>query len=130
MATVQTELAGLSAAPLRGLFEIFSTRSFNLLIWMILTAQGQSLPSLVVLPQSVEDITPQFDVAQYCTVAHTVETFLSTRQGYTDTIGDVQEADFTLHVAADQRQQDNVILFSLVLVYYMHFNSRELAARH
>lgn len=97
---------------------------------MILTAQGQSLPSLVLLPQGVEDIAPQFDMTQHYTVADTVETFLGTGQGYTDAIGDVQKANFTLHVTADQRQQDNVILFSLVLVNYMHFDPWELAGRH
>lgn len=62
MATIQTELARLGAAPLRGLLEIISTICFYLSIWMILTAQGQSLPNLVLLPQSVEDIAPQFDL--------------------------------------------------------------------
>lgn len=65
MATVQTELAGLSAAPLWGLFEVFSMGRFNLSIWMILTAQGQSPPNLVLLPQSVEDVAPQCHFAQY-----------------------------------------------------------------
>lgn len=89
MTTIQTELARLGAAPLRGLFEIISVRSCYLSIWMILTAQGQSIPNLVLFPQGVEDVAPQFDLAQHCTVANTVETFLGTRQGYTDTVGNV-----------------------------------------
>ncbi len=103
MTTIQTELARLGAAPLGGLFEILSTKSFDLSIWMILTAQGQSIPNLVLLPQGVEDVAPQFDLAQHCAIANAVETFLGTRQGYTYAIGDVQKANFTLHVAADQR---------------------------
>lgn len=130
VATIQTELARLVAAPLWGLFEIVGARRFYLLIWMILTAQGQSIPDLVLLLQSVEDVAPQFDLAQHFPIANTVETFLGTRQGYTDAIGNAQEANFTLRVAADQRQQHNVVLFSLVLVHYVHFDPIELAGRH
>lgn len=101
MATIQTELTRQGAAPLRGVFEIFSTGSFYLSIWMILTAQGQGIPNLVLLSQGVEDVAPQFDLTQHCTVANTVETFLGTRQGYTDAIGNVQKANFTLQIAAD-----------------------------
>lgn len=130
VATIQTELTRQGAAPLRGLLEIVSTRSFYLSIWMILTAQGQSTPNLALLLQGVEDVTPQFDLAQHRTVANTVESFLGTRQGYADAIGNAQKANFTLFVAADQRQQDNVVLFSLVLVHYVHFDPCELAGRH
>lgn len=130
MATFQTELTRLGAAPLRGFFEIISTRCLYLSILMILTAQGQSFPNLVFLPQCVEDVAPKFDLAQHFTVANAVETFLGTRQGHTDTIGNVQKANFTLQIAADQRQQDNVILFTLVLVHYVHFDPCELAGRH
>lgn len=97
---------------------------------MILTAQGQSIPDLALLSQGAEDVAPQFDLAQHRAVANAVETFLGTRQGYTYAIGDVQKANFTLQVAADQRQQDNVVLFSLVLVDYVHFDPCERAGRH
>lgn len=130
MVTIENELAGLSAATLRGLFEVLGTSSFYLSVWMILTVQGQSFPNLVVLPQSLEDVAPQFHFAKCCTAANKVETFPGTRQSYTDAIGDAQKTNFTLHVAADQRQQDNVILFSLVLVNYMHLDPCELAGRH
>lgn len=130
MATIQTELTRLSAAPLWGLFEVLSTGCLNLSIWMIHTAQGQSLPSLGMFPQRVEDVTPQFHLAQYFAVANTVKTFLGTRQGDTDTIGNAQEANFTLLVAADQRQQDNVILLSLIFVYNMHSDPLEQIGRH
>lgn len=130
MATIQTEVARQGAAPLRGLFKILTTRSSHLLIRMILTAQGQSIPNLVLLPQGEEDVAPQFDLSQHCTVANTVEPFLGTRQGHADAIGNVQKANFTLQVAADQRQQDNVILFSLVLIHHVHFDPCELAGRH
>lgn len=130
MATIQTEFTRLGAAPLRRLLEILSTRSHYLSIWMILTAQGQSFPNLVLFPQGGEDVAPQFDLFKHFTVANTVKAFFCTRQGYTDPIGNVQKANFTLWVTADQRQQDNVILFSLVLVHYVHFDPCELAGRH
>lgn len=97
---------------------------------MILTAEGQSISNLVLLSQGVEDVAPQFDLSQHFTVANTVKPFLGTRQGYTDTVGNVQKANFTLSVAADQRQQDNVVLFSLVLVHNVHFDPCELVGRH
>lgn len=78
MAAFQTELARLGAASLRCLFEIFSRRCLYLSIWMILTAQSQSFPNLVLLPQGVEDFAPQFDLVQHQTVAYAVETFLGT----------------------------------------------------
>lgn len=130
MATIQTELARPSATPLRGLFEVLSTGCFYLSLWVIHTAQGQSLSSLVMFPQSVEDVTPQFHLAKYCTVANTVEAFLGTRQGDADAIGNAQKANFTLLVAADQRQQDNVVLFSLILVNNMHSDPLKLAGGH
>lgn len=130
VATIQTELAGLGAASLGGLLEIVGVSRFHPSIWMILTAQRQSVSNLVLLPQGVEDVAPQFDFAQHCTVANAVEAFLGTRQGYTDAIGNVQKANFTLQVAADQRQQNNVILFSLVFVHYVHFDPCELVGRH
>lgn len=130
VATIQTELTGQSAASLWSLTEILSTRSCYLQVWVILTVQGQSLPNLVILPQCLEDISPQLDSAQHLTVAYTVQPFLGARQGYTDPIGDAQKANFSLCVAADQRQQDNVILFSLVFVYDMHFDPCEFTGRH
>lgn len=130
MATIQTEFARLGAAPLRGFFKILSTRSAHLAIWMILTAQGQSIANPVIFPQGADDVAPQFDLSQHCTVANTVKTFLGTRQGYTDPVGNVQKANFALWIAADQRQQDNVILFSLVLVHNMDFDPCELVGRH
>lgn len=130
MATNQTELARLFAASLRGLFEIISTRRFDLSVLMILTVQSQGIPNLVPLPQCVEDVAPELDFAQHFTVANTVEPFLGTRQGYTDAIGNVQKANLALQVAANQRQQDNVILFSLVLVNDVHFDPCELFCRH
>lgn len=130
MATIQTEVARLGAAALRGLFKILSTVDFYLSIWMIMTAQGQSLPNLVLRPQGVEDVTPQLDFSQHCAVADAVKAFLCTRQGYTDAIGNVQKANFTLPVASNQRQQDNIILFSLVLVHHVHSDPLEVFGRH
>lgn len=89
MAAIQTELAGLLAASLWGLFEIISAAGLNLSIWVVLTTQGQSLAHLALLSQGVEDLTPQFDLTQHDAVANAVEAFLSARQSYTDTIGDV-----------------------------------------
>lgn len=97
---------------------------------MILTAQGQSLANLAFFHQGAENVAPEFDFPQHCTVANAEQTFLCTGQGYTDTIGDVQKASFPLRVTSNQRQQDNVILFSLVLVHHMDFDSSELVCRH
>lgn len=130
MATIQTEFAWLGAAPLRSLFKIITTKSFNLSIWMILTAQGQSFPNLILFPQGTEHVFPKLDLTQHGTVANTVKTFLGTRQGYTDPIGNVQKANLILWVAADQRQEDNIILFTLVLVHNVHFDPCELAGWH
>ncbi|TNN78710.1 hypothetical protein EYF80_011114 [Liparis tanakae] len=103
---------------------------FHLSLRMILAAQRQSVANLVLLPQGVEDVAPQFDFAQHCPIANTVEAFLGTRQGYTDAIGNVQKANYTPQVAANQRQQNNVILFPLVLVHDVHFDPCELFGRH
>lgn len=97
---------------------------------MILTAQGQSRTNLVLFSQTAEDVAPQFDLSQHCTVANAVKTFLCTRQGYTDPIGNVQKANFTLQVAADQRQQNNVILLPLVFVHYVNSDPLELTGWH
>ena len=103
MATFQTELTRFCAASFRGFVEICSAGDSDLPVWMVLTAEGESRPHLALASQSVEDVTPQFDFAQHCTVANAVEAFLGTRQGNTNAVGDVQEADLTLWIAADQR---------------------------
>lgn len=45
---------------------------------MILAAEGQNFPNLVLLPQSQEDVAPQFDLSQHRTIANTIKTFLGT----------------------------------------------------
>lgn len=97
---------------------------------MILTGQGQGIVDLVLLSQRGEDIAPQFDSSQYFTVANAVETFLCARQCYTDPVGNVQKANFPRGVTADQRQQDDVILLSLVFVHNENFDPVELSGWH
>lgn len=130
VATFQTEFARLSAASLRGLLKIFSIRGCYLAIGMILTAQGQSFPNLVLSSQGVEDVAPQLDLLQHCTVTDAEKAFLGPGQGYADTIWNVQKANFALGVAADQRQQNNIVLLALVLVNYMNPDPFELVGRH
>lgn len=97
---------------------------------MILTAQGQSVPNLVLFTQGVEDVAPQLDLLQHCSVTDAEKAFLGPGQGYADTIWNVQKANFTLGVAADQRQQNNIVLLALVLVHHMNLDSSELVGRH
>lgn len=130
MAASQTEFARLSAAPLGGLVELFSTGDADLAIWMILTAQGQSSPNLVLSSQGVEDVAPQFDLLQHFTVANTEQAFLGPGQSYADTIWDAQEPNFALGIAANQGQQNNIVLLSLVLVHYMNLDPTELFGGH
>lgn len=130
VAAIQTEFARLSAPPLRGLFKIFSTGGCYLAIWMILTAQGQSFLDLVVSSQGAEDVAPQLDLLQHCTVTDTEKAFLGPGQGDTDAIWNVQKANFALRVAADQRQQNNIVLLALVLVHYVNLDPFELVGRH
>lgn len=130
VATIQTEFTWLSAAPLRGLVKVFSTRGYYLAIRMILTAQGQGVPDLVLFSQGVEDVAPQLDLLQHCTVTNAEKAFLGPGQGYADAIWNVQKANFALGVAADQRQQNNIVLLTLVLVHYMNFDPSELVGRH
>lgn len=130
VATIQSEFARLSAAPLRGLFKIFGTGGCDFPIGMILTAQSQSIPDLVLFPQGVEDVAPQFDLFQHYTVTDTVKAFLGTGQGDTDTIWNAQKPNFAFGVAADQRQQNNIVLLTLVLVHHMNLDPCELFGRH
>lgn len=130
VAAIQTELARLSAAPLGGLVKIFRTRGCYLAIGMIITAQGQSFPDLVLFSQGVEDVAPQLDLLQHCTVTDTEKAFLGPGQGYADAIWNVQKANFALEVAADQRQQNDIVLLALVLIYYMNLDPCELVGRH
>lgn len=130
MAAIQTEFARLKAAPLGGLVKIFSTRGCYLAIRMILTAQGQRFLDLVLSSQGVEDVAPQLNLLQHCTVTNTEKAFLGPGQGYADAIWNVQKANFALGVAADQRQQNNIVLLALVLVHYMNLDASELVGRH
>lgn len=130
VAAIQTEFTRLSAAPLRGLVKIFSTSGLYLAIRMILTAQGQSSPNLVLFSQGVEDVPPQLDLLQHFPVTDTEKAFLGPGQGYADAIWNVQKANFALGVATDQRQQNNIILFALILVHYVNLDPFELAGRH
>lgn len=130
MAAIQTKLARLSAAPLGGLLKIFRTRGRYLAIWMIITAQGQRFPDLVLFSQSEEDVAPQLNLLQHCTVTDTEKAFLGPGQGYADAIWNVQKANFALGVAADQRQQNNIVLLALVLIDYMNLDPCKLAGRH
>lgn len=130
VAAIQSEFAWLSAAPLRGLFEVFGTGGCDFPIGMILTAQGQSIPDLVLFPQGVEDVAPQFDLFQHCTVTDTVKAFLGAGQGDADAIWNAQKPNFAFGVAADQRQQNDIVLFTLVLVHHMNLNPFELVGRH
>lgn len=102
VAAVEAELARQHAAALRSLLEVFSTRGFYLLVGVILTGQGQGISNLLLLSQLGQDIFPQFDFSKHFTVPNAVETFLCTGQGYTDPIGNVQEANLALLVTADQ----------------------------
>lgn len=130
VAAIQTEFARLSAAPLRGLVEVFSTRGCYLAIRMVLTAQGQSVPDLVLFLQGVEDVAPQLDFLQHSTITNAEKAFLGPGQGYADAVWNVQKANFALGVAADQRQQNNIVLLTLVLVHYMNLDPSELVGRH
>lgn len=130
VAAVQAELARQHAAALRSLLEVFCTRRFDVTVGVILTGQGQGIADLVLLPQLGQDVVPQFDLLQHFAVADAVETLLGTRQGNTDPVGDVQKAHFFLPVAADQRQQDNVVFFSLVFVHHVNSDPFEFTGWH
>lgn len=130
MAAIQSEFARLSAPPLRGLFKVFGTGGCDFPIGMILTVQGQSIPDLVLFAQGVEDVAPQFDLFQHCTVSDTVKAFLGAGQGDADAIWNVQKPDFAFGVAADQRQENNIILLTLVLVHHMNLDPCELVGGH
>lgn len=97
---------------------------------MILTGQGHGIADLALLSQLGQDVAPQFDFSQHFTVANAVETFLCTRQSYTDPVGNVQKADFAPQVTADQRQQNDVVLFSLVFVHDVNSDTSELIGWH
>lgn len=130
VAAIQTEFARLSTATLGGLVKIFSTRDSYLAIRMILTAQSQSIPDLVLPSQGLEDVAPQLDLLQHCTVTNTEKALLGPGQGYADAIWNIQKANFALDVAADQGQQDNIVLLALVLVHYVNLDPIELVGRH
>lgn len=130
MAAVKAELARQHAAALRSLLEVFCAGCFYLTIGVILTGQGQGIADLVLLSQLGQDVAPQCDSSQHRTVANAVETFLCARQGYTDPVGNVQKADLALPVTADQRQQDDVVLFSLVFVHDVNSDPSELTGWH
>lgn len=130
MAAIQTEFTRLSAAPFRGLLKVFGTVCCYLPVWVVLTAQGQTFPDLFLFSQGVEDVAPQLDLAQHYTVTNTVEAFLGTGQGNANAIWNAQKPNFALRVAADQRQQDNIILLTLVLVHYMNLDPLKLFGGH
>lgn len=76
MAAVQAEHTRCQAPTFGGLFEVLNAGDLDLFVWVVLTAQGERFAHLVLLFQGAEDIVPEFDFAQYCTVSDTVEAFL------------------------------------------------------
>lgn len=120
----------MSAAPLGGLLKVFGTGGCDFPIGMIVTAQGQSIPDLVLFPQGVEDVAPQLDLFQHCAVTDTVKAFLGAGQGDANAIWNVQKPNFAFGVAADQRQQNNIVLLALVLVHHMNLDPCELVGGH
>lgn len=88
VATIQTELAALGAASLGRQLEVLGARRFHAPVWVVLAAQRQGISNLILFPQGLEDVPPEFDLAQHGAVGNTVKAFLGPRQGDTDAIGD------------------------------------------
>ena len=76
MAAVQAELTRRQTPPFGGLFEVLRAGGLDLFFWVVLTAQSERFAHLFLLFQGAEDIGPQSDFAQYCTVSNAVEAFL------------------------------------------------------
>ena len=76
MTAVQAELTRHQTPPFGGFFKVLRAGGLDLFFWVVLTAQSERFAHLILLFQGAEDIAPQFDFAQYCTVSNAVEAFL------------------------------------------------------
>lgn len=129
MAAGQAEVTRQLAAPLRHLLKVIATRNRRTRPGVVLTAQRQLPTRPPVLSEGVQDVAPQLNSAKHSQVPDAVETLLSSGQGYTHPVRDLQETHASLRVAANQRQQDDVILLALILVHHVNLNPSELSGR-
>lgn len=111
--------------------EIFRHGGVNETGRVILAAERQGINHPLLLCQVFTDAVPED--ASFCHqihVSYDKQTHFCPRQRNADTIVRLEESDLSLLVAANERQQDDVILLSLVVVDWSNANSLELRFRH
>ena len=111
------------AAALRRLVEVLRGSRLDLrLVRMILTRQAKRLANDARLLGPLRHLAPQIAVSrQVLEVADDVEAHLGARQSHADSIFVADETDVRFQLAraaaaAHERQKDDVVLFSLVVV--------------
>jgi len=111
------------AAALRRLVEVLRGSRLDLrLVRMILTRQAKRLANDARLLGPLRHLAPQIAVSrQVLEVADDVEAHLGARQSHADSIFVADETDVRFQLAraaaaAHERQQNDVVLFSLVVV--------------
>lgn len=99
MPTGQAELTGQAAASFRYFLEVRSFGNKCVGLRVVLAAEAEGWAYLVVLSQGVDDPAPQGHLGQHLHVPNAVHPLLGPGQGYTDAVGDLEEACLAFLVA-------------------------------
>lgn len=130
MPTGQPELTGQAAASFRYFLEVGSFGYKGVGLRVVLATEAEGWPYLVVLSKGMDDPAPQGHLGKHLHVPNAVHALLGPGQGYADAVGYLEEAHLALLVASHQREENDVILFPLVLVHHMDLDASKRLDRH
>lgn len=99
MTTGQPELTGPAAASFRYFLEVRSFGYKGVGLRVVLAAEAEGRAYLVILSKGMDDPAPQGHLSKHLHVPNAVHPLLGPGQGYTDAVGDLQEARLALLVA-------------------------------
>ena len=109
-----------------------SFKSIHLFVfWMLLALKPNSIRNHSLLVDVVHNVLPQEGLgAKLFKVPDAVERMLCSGERDTDSVVNAEKADGSLPVAADQAQQNDVILLALVVVYGGDTDAAESVSWH
>ena len=90
-------------------------------------SEDDIFPDLIFGAEQVAQMGPQWTgLGQELHVAQDVESVTGARERHADTIGDAQKPNRFIGIVADEREDDDVVLFTLIVVDDRHGDALDI----